>query len=239
MTFTSTSTDPEGLPLTTSWDLDNNGTFETPAPPRRSSTRFPAAYPFKLKVVDASGARTSRPARSRSRTARRPRASTTAQEPANRTADHLHGDRRRPGEPHQGAHLGRRQRRRSSTTAPARRSRGPSRSRARYTVKFKVEDLDGASTVVEDTVAVGNQPPKADVRGAPRVADRRPDRDARLDRARPRHPARQVAVGPERRQRLRGRGDAEGPEVKYTFPAAGTYTVGLRGARQRGRRRTS
>ena len=29
VTFTSTSTDPEGLPLTATWDLDNNGTFET------------------------------------------------------------------------------------------------------------------------------------------------------------------------------------------------------------------
>jgi len=56
--LTATGTDPEGQPLTYAWDLDNNGTFETPgqsvtffAPPDSA----PATYTVNVQVTDNGG----------------------------------------------------------------------------------------------------------------------------------------------------------------------------------------
>jgi hypothetical protein len=54
VTLTATGTDPEGQPLTYAWDLDNNGTFETPG----QSVTFSAApgiYTVKVQVTDNGG----------------------------------------------------------------------------------------------------------------------------------------------------------------------------------------
>ncbi len=58
VTLTATGTDPEGGSLTYAWDLDNNGTFETPgqtavfSAPANSA---PATYTVKVQVTDDGG----------------------------------------------------------------------------------------------------------------------------------------------------------------------------------------
>ena len=56
VTLTATGTDPEGQPLTYAWDLDNNGTFETPG----QSVSFtgvdgPATLTVNVQVTDNGG----------------------------------------------------------------------------------------------------------------------------------------------------------------------------------------
>jgi predicted extracellular nuclease len=58
VTLTATGTDPEGQPLTYAWDLDNDGTFETPgqsvtfsAPPDTA----PTIYTVRVQVTDNGG----------------------------------------------------------------------------------------------------------------------------------------------------------------------------------------
>jgi uncharacterized protein len=58
VTLTATGTDPEGQPLTYAWDLDNNGTFETPgqsvsftAPPNTA----PTIYTVQVQATDNGG----------------------------------------------------------------------------------------------------------------------------------------------------------------------------------------
>ena len=55
MTFTSTSTDPEGLPLTISWDLDNNGSYEASGPTASQRFTTSGSYLIKVRATDASG----------------------------------------------------------------------------------------------------------------------------------------------------------------------------------------
>ena len=55
LTFTSTSTDPEGLPLTIAWDLDNNGSYEASGPTASRRFTTSGSYPVKIRVTDASG----------------------------------------------------------------------------------------------------------------------------------------------------------------------------------------
>ena len=55
MTFTSTSTDPENRPQSIAWDLDNDGTFETPG--NQAQRTFPLAgtYTVTVQATDADG----------------------------------------------------------------------------------------------------------------------------------------------------------------------------------------
>ena len=94
-----------------------------------------------------------------------------------------------------------------------------------FKVKFRIEDQDGGITLAEDAVAVGNQAPKADfvvlpqspAAGAPfTLVSTALDPDTPLDKW---------------LWDLNGDGeygDAEGASVQHSFPAAGTYTIGLK-----------
>ena len=58
VTLTATGTDPEGQPLTYAWDLDNNGTFETPGQSvvfNASTLTAPSSYTVKVQVTDNGG----------------------------------------------------------------------------------------------------------------------------------------------------------------------------------------
>ncbi len=58
VTLTATGTDPEGQPLTYAWDLDNNGTFETPGQSvtfNASMLTAPSSYIVKVQVTDNGG----------------------------------------------------------------------------------------------------------------------------------------------------------------------------------------
>ena len=58
VTLTATGTDPEGQPLTYAWDLDNNGTFETPGQSvtfDASTLTAPSSYTVKVQVTDNGG----------------------------------------------------------------------------------------------------------------------------------------------------------------------------------------
>jgi PKD repeat protein len=56
VTFTSTSSDPDGSIVTHEWDLDNDGTFETTGASVSRSFSLPGTYTVKLRVTDNSGA---------------------------------------------------------------------------------------------------------------------------------------------------------------------------------------
>jgi len=93
-----------------------------------------------------------------------------------------------------------------------------------YTVKFRIEDQDGAVTVAEDTVAVGNRPPHSDFVVLPdpltagqtaTLISTATDPDTALD---------------QWLWDLNGDGvygDATGSSVQQVFPTPGSYTVGL------------
>lgn len=58
VTLTASGSDPEGQPLSYAWDLDNNGTFETPGQSVSFSTppnSAPATYIVKVQVTDNGG----------------------------------------------------------------------------------------------------------------------------------------------------------------------------------------
>jgi PKD repeat protein len=225
VTFTSSSTDPEGLPLTTSWDLDNDGTFEaTGATVQKQFTAPGPAYPFKLKVVDASGAEdiasgtvalpNRPPIATVDHQPKQPQTRTeitftaTSSDPENRVKS-LTWDVDDDGfDDGTGATL------KKTYNRP-----GP------YTVRFKIDDLDGGSTIAEDTVAVGNQPPKASfvvLPASPAAGSSATLVSTSLDPDTPLEKWQWDLNGDNLYD------DAEGPEIQYTFPAAGTYTVGLR-----------
>jgi hypothetical protein len=94
-----------------------------------------------------------------------------------------------------------------------------------YTVKFRIEDLDGGVATAEDTVAIGNRPPTSSFVVLPsspiagvkfNVVSTSTDPDTALTKW---------------LWDLNGDGqygDAEGPNVEHTFPAVGTYTIGLK-----------
>ena len=225
VTFDSTSTDPEGLPLTASWDLDNDGTFEASGASAQKQFTVPGAYTFKLKVVDASGATdiatgtvtipNRAPTATVDHTPKNPQTNdqitftATAADPENRIKS-LSWDLDNDGQFDDAT---------GATTTKSFRKPGAS------TVRFRIEDLDGLSTISEDVVAVGNQPPTADfvvlpaspIAGtAASLVSTALDPDTPLDKW---------------QWDLNGDGvygDVEGPAAQYTFPAAGTYTVGLR-----------
>jgi predicted extracellular nuclease len=59
VTLTATGTDPEGGPLTYAWDLDNNGTFETPGQSASFGLPYtvdgPVTYTVNVRVTDNGG----------------------------------------------------------------------------------------------------------------------------------------------------------------------------------------
>jgi PKD repeat protein len=225
VSFTSTSTDPEGLPLATSWDLDGNGSFETSGAAAERQFTVPGSYTVSVKVVDASGA-----SDTASRTVtipnRAPTASVdhdpkspqtrvsvvftaTAEDPEHRVKS-LAWDSDNDGQFDDG-----------TGATLTRQFNKP----GAYTVRFRVEDLDGSSAIAEDVVAVNNQPPAASFVVLPEsptagveatLVSTSLDPDTPLERW---------------QWDLNGDGvygDAEGPKIQYTFPAAGSYGVGLR-----------
>ncbi len=56
VTFTSSSSDPDGLIVAEEWDLDNDGTFEVTGGSVSRSFGLPGTYVVKLRVTDNSGA---------------------------------------------------------------------------------------------------------------------------------------------------------------------------------------
>jgi PKD repeat protein len=225
VTFSSTSTDPEGLPLTTTWDLDNNGSFESSGATVQHQFTVPGSYPVTLKVVDASGA--SDTASQTVTIPNRPPTATvdhepkspqtrvpvtftaTAQDPEHRVKS-LAWDSDNDGKFDNG-----------TGTTLTRTFNKP----GAYTVRFRVEDQDGASAIAQDVVAVGNRPPVSSFVVLPQsptagvaatLVSTSLDPDTPLEKW---------------QWDLNGDGvydDAEGAQIQHTFPAPGSYTVGLR-----------
>jgi PKD repeat protein len=225
VTFSSTSTDPEGLPLTLTWDLDNNGTFESSGASVQKQFTAPGTYTFKLNATDASGA--SDVATGTVALPNRPPTATVDHEPKNPqtgTAIKFTATSNDPenrvksiawaGDGDDQFNDGNGQTFTKTFKKPA-----------AYTVKFRIEDLDGSTTVAEDVVAVGNQAPKSDfvvlpespVSGSPAtLVSTALDPDTPLDKW---------------LWDLNGDGvygDAEGASVQHVFPTPGSYTVGLK-----------
>jgi PKD repeat protein len=228
VSLTSTSTDPEGQTLTTAWDLDNNGTFETPGASIQKQYTAPGAYPFKLQVTDPSGASDVATG-----------TITVPNRPPTATVDHM------PKNPDTGqavkftaVYADPENRIKSiawddgsgtftAGTGPTltKTYKKPAPYTAPYTVKFRIEDMDGSTTIAQDTVAVGNRPPHADflwsvdppIAGTPvKLISTSSDPDTPLD---------------SWQWDLNGDGnysDAEGNIVDHVFPAPGAYTVGLK-----------
>jgi PKD repeat protein len=225
VTFTSTSTDPEGLPLTTAWDLDDDGSFETSGATVQHQFTVPNTYNFEVRVVDASGVSDTAsgnitipnrpPTASVDHTPKSPNTRTqitftaTADDPEHRVKS-LAWDSDNDGQFDDG----------TGTTL----SRSFNKPGA-YTVRFRIEDLDGASAVTEDVVAVNNQPPTASFVVLPES----PTAGAAATLV-------STSLDPDTPLEkwlwdLDGDGeydDGTGPQIKHTFPAAGSYTVGLR-----------
>ncbi len=225
VTFTSASTDPEGLPLTAAWDLDNNGSFEATGATAQKQYTIPGTYPFKLRVIDASAISdvatgtitipNRPPTASLDHSPKNPQTSDlitftpTYNDPEKRVKA-ISWDSDNDGAFDDGA---------TPTLTKSYKKPGP------YTVRFQVEDQDGAKAVAEDVVAVGNQPPKASFVVLPEspvagstftLVSTAIDPDTALDRW---------------LWDLNGDGvydDAEGPEVKFSIATAGSYTVGLK-----------
>jgi large repetitive protein len=225
VTFTSKSSDPEGLPLTTTWDLDDDGSFETSGASVQHQYTAPGSYNFKVRVVDASGASDSAsgtvtipnrpPTASVDHTPKSPQTrvpivfTATAGDPEHRVKS-LAWDSDNDGQFDDGT---------GTTVTKAFNRPGA------YTVRFRIEDLDGSSAVAEDVVAVNNQPPVASfvvlpespTTGVPAtLVSTSLDPDTPLEKW---------------QWDLDGDGsydDAEGPQIQFTFPAAGSYSVGLR-----------
>jgi PKD repeat protein len=61
ITFTSSSTDPDGTIATQEWDLDDDGTFEATGASASRSFALPGTYRVKLRVTDNSGGTTELP----------------------------------------------------------------------------------------------------------------------------------------------------------------------------------
>jgi PKD repeat protein len=225
VTFTSTSTDPEGQPLTTSWDLDNNGTFEANGATAQKSYTVPGDYPFKLKVVDASGisdvATGTISIPNRAPTATVDHSPKNAQTGQNVTFTATYSDPEKrvksiswdgDGDGNFNDGMG------SNTLTKSFKKPGG------YTVKFKVEDLDGASFIAEDQVAADNRPPQSSFVVLPAspvagstfsLVSTAIDPDTPLDKW---------------LWDLNGDGvygDATGPEAQASFASPGNYTVGL------------
>jgi PKD repeat protein len=225
LTFTSTSTDPEGLPLATSWDLDGDGSFEASGATVQHQFTVPGSYPVTMKVVDASGASDTAsqtvtipnrpPTASVDHDPKSPQTrvpvtfTATAQDPEHRVKS-LTWDSDNDGQFDDGT---------GTTITKTFNKPGP------YTVRFRIEDQDGASTIAEDVVAVGNRPPVASFVVLPEsptagvaatLVSTSLDPDTPLEKW---------------QWDLNGDGaydDAEGPQIQHTFPAPGLYTVGLR-----------
>jgi PKD repeat protein len=229
VTFTSTSTDPETQALTTTWDLDDNGTFETSGPGAERQYTIPGAYPFKLKVVDPSGASdiatgtitvaNRAPVATVDHEPKNPQTNVpvtftaTASDPENRIKS-LSWDLDNDGQFDDATGL-----------TGTRIFKTPAPSSAPYKVRFRIEDLDGSSTIAEHVVAIDNRPPVADfvvfpgspVAGTPAtLVSTAFDPDTPLEKW---------------QWDLDGDGqydDFDGATTQYTFPAPGTYTVGLK-----------
>ena len=225
VTFTSTSTDPEGLPLTAAWDLDNNGTFETTGATVQKTFTAPGTYPFKLSASDASSASNvvtgtitvpnRQPTATVDHEPKNPQSGTpvtftaTSGDPENRVKS-IAWSADEDGLFNDGT---------GQTFTKTYRKPGA------FKVKFRIEDQDGGITLAEDAVAVGNQAPKADFVVLPQspaagaaftLVSTALDPDTPLDKW---------------LWDLNGDGDygdAEGASVQHSFPAAGTYTIGLK-----------
>jgi PKD repeat protein len=225
VTFTSTSTDPESQLLTIAWDLDNNGTFETPGASIEKQYTIPGAYPFKLQVTDPSGA--SDVTTGTISVPNRPPTATVDHLPKNPdtgqaitfTATYADPENRVKSIAWDGDGAG------TFTSGTGPTFTKTFRKPGGYTVKFRIEDQDGATTVAQDAVAVGNRPPQSDfvvlpespVVGSPAtLVSTAIDPDTPVDKW---------------LWDLNGDGiygDAEGASIQHVFAAAGSYTVALK-----------
>jgi PKD repeat protein len=225
VTFTSTSTDPENLPLTTTWDLDNNGSFETTGATAQKTFTAPGTYTVRISVSDASSA--SNVATGTVVVPNRPPTATvdhaplnpqtgaaitftaTSNDPENRVKSIAWDDEDADELFNNGT---------GQTLVKTYRRPGG------YTVRFRIEDQDGEVKIAEDAVAVGNRAPVADFVVLPQPAyvntpftliSTSLDPDTALDKW---------------LWDLDGDGqydDAEGASVQHGFGAAGSYEVGL------------
>jgi large repetitive protein len=226
VTFTSTSSDPDGSIASYAWDLNNDGQFDDGTGPQAQATfATPGTHTVRLLVTDNNGESdlatkqidvgNQPPTASVDHTPKSPQTrapitfTATAADPEHRVKS-LAWDSNNDGKFDDG-----------TGTTLTRSFNKP----GAYTVKFRIEDLDGASTVAEDVVAVNNQPPTASfvvlpespIAGVPAtLVSTSLDPDTPLEKW---------------LWDLNGDGqydDAEGPQIQHTFPAPGTYTVGLR-----------
>jgi PKD repeat protein len=159
--FSSTSTDPEGLPLTVAWDLDNNNVYEESGPTATRRFTTSGNYTIRIRVTDASGAMAT--ATRSIAIANRPPAASFTQSPAfprafetvtfTSTSGDVDGtvasqawDLDNDGSFDDG------------TTAKVTKKFTESRS---FTVRLRAVDNRGAESIVAQTVVVGNRPPTA------------------------------------------------------------------------------
>jgi len=228
VTFTSTSTDPDGTIAKTEWDLNNDGTYETSGDTVQKQFTVPGSYPFSLRVTDSNGATDvatgtvtipNRPPTAtvdhdpkNPQTGQAITFTATASDPENRIKSivwALDGDDQFNDA--------------SGQTVVSKSFKKP----GAYTVKFRIEDQDGSTTIAQDTVAVGNRPPHSDfvvlpdpvIAGSPAtLISTATDPDTALDSWLWDLNGDGVYGGP---------GDAQGSSTQTVFPAPGTYTVGL------------
>ncbi|MEA2481981.1 MAG: hypothetical protein QOJ07_3903 [Thermoleophilaceae bacterium] len=162
VTFTSTSTDPDGTIASQGWDLDNNGAY-TDATTASASRSFATAgtYTVGLRVVDDKGA-----ANVTTRTvtvANRPPASSFWIAPAGPTTGETVTFGSSATDPDgtiasQGWDLDNNGTYTDATTAQATRSFAKAGT---YTIKLRVVDNNGAENIATRTVTVSNRAPTA------------------------------------------------------------------------------
>jgi PKD repeat protein len=169
ITFTSTSSDTDGSILAEDWDLDNNGTYETPGHEVQRSYLFAGDYTVNLRVTDNDGAQ--------DYATRTVKVTAPNQQP---TADFTYS----PASPQRNQSIAFT----STSTDPENRiqslqwdldgdgqfddASGATASRSfstagPHTVGLKVTDQDGGSDSTTKTVTIPNQAPKANFTWSP------------------------------------------------------------------------